>query len=442
MVGKKQLLTKVFFILLSTFICTSMSFGQKSNIDVTVDLAKTRNIYQNFKKKNNYLYVNSEPTISIDESECTLWLDPTNSLYIIIPFKGKIMNDSIYKLSMEINTNFPDTSLDDIVFFTPAKEKGVETQVTYHQTSRFDFTSKKQKWFTYEFYFIGNNNMKDIRTYFEIKKPTKNIFFAIKNVKIELFINKHDSLNLIKNGDFELNYEIPLMNFYFGNKRSLYFKEIESSFNDCLIDQYGNVKKSNTQILVHEDGYVNPGYHPHLGTPDIKSINNYFTLGNVLPYSGRYYIGLMGSHDPLKGSDKEFNGEYIQFKLQQKMNENSKYKVEFAYMLLPSANYATNTLGIKFTECTYTSNIDKVPFTYAKGDVMISDSLIKPTQTWQLFSYIYTANGSEQYITIGPFIPPSGVKSEILGRKAKNDYERGAYYFIDKVSVIEVKVNK
>ena len=177
--------------------------------------------------------------------------------------------------------------------------------------------------------------------------------------------------------------------------------------------------------------------------------------------------------------------EHIQFALIDTLQNNKNYEISF-YIKLANKHYAGNNLGILFSkETNFVSCIDiRYGFRLVdyvncfdqttKAHIEITDSHILIDTSWTKVTAIFKAEGGEQYMTIGVFWqenpkiikayervkkPPSisrmrnlrirrmfskVLKREILVENLykappttqwNSDKERGAYYFIDCVSV-------
>ncbi|MDD3875184.1 MAG: hypothetical protein PHT69_01035 [Bacteroidales bacterium] len=175
--------------------------------------------------------------------------------------------------------------------------------------------------------------------------------------------------------------------------------------------------------------------------------------------------------------------EHIQFALVEKLERNKHYRVSF-FIKLANNKYAGKNLGILFSkesnfvrcpDIRYRRFVDYVNcFDHTtKAHIEISDPQILIDTSWTKVTAIYKAEGGEQYMTIGVFWQenPKIIKayerlknsplnsrlrrrfSKVLKREilVENPYktppttqwdsykERGAYYFIDCVSVEKIE---
>jgi Secretion system C-terminal sorting domain len=118
--------------------------------------------------------------------------------------------------------------------------------------------------------------------------------------------------------------------------------------------------------------------------------------------------------------------EYIRTQLSSPMQANQYYRISLFASLADSSNYAA-IFGV---------NLSANPINTFNGYLMTVPSAMQlqtaiiDKQNWTELSWIYQAQGGEQYLTIGGFTPDTDLDTLIVG----GDYPN-AYYFIDDVSV-------
>ncbi|HTB05318.1 MAG TPA: hypothetical protein VK806_00095 [Bacteroidia bacterium] len=152
-------------------------------------------------------------------------------------------------------------------------------------------------------------------------------------------------------------------------------------------------------------------------------------MGFQLPYSGNGYIGM------ILYSKNDYR-EYFSTKLDSSLIQGRKYCVKLFVSLANKSHYAISDIQILFTS----SKIQETTLKVLKYTPQLSYSDNKPiadTLNWTEVSWIYTADGSEQYLTIGNF--NSNKKSHIA--ETSNDPIFQAYYYVDDICIAEMKSN-
>jgi len=126
--------------------------------------------------------------------------------------------------------------------------------------------------------------------------------------------------------------------------------------------------------------------------------------------------------------------EYIQVKLLDSLKENIKYLVKFYVCLADSEKYATDDIGLYFSDTAiYKDVFDHSPFSSFIPQIENTQgNIITDKENWTLISGIYIAQGGEQYITIGNFYDDANTDTLFVG--GGNIYNE-SYYYIDDVSV-------
>jgi hypothetical protein len=177
-------------------------------------------------------------------------------------------------------------------------------------------------------------------------------------------------------------------------------------------------------------GYFNPCKMPLFSVP-----NNEFGSQNAK--SGNSYCGLFSYGKSL--DFKPFRN-YIQVKLLNKLIAEKKYNVEFYVSASNLMHAKSNSIGAYFSVDSFSvSNIGYdnllpfVPQIQNNPDNDLSD-----TANWTLVSGNFIANGGEQYLTIGNFLPDS--LSNVIPLDSvcsdPNGFGCGVYFYIDDVSLV------
>ena len=133
--------------------------------------------------------------------------------------------------------------------------------------------------------------------------------------------------------------------------------------------------------------------------------------------------------------------EYIQGTLKSTLERGKKYQVKFYISLAENSRFALKEFGMMMTSKKFNASKSKENIN-AKGLQKHHPTLkYRPTfnkafydndQEWMKVSFTYTADGFENYFTIGNF----NSNSETEKSKAKTSkYESFSYYYIDDVSI-------
>ncbi len=127
--------------------------------------------------------------------------------------------------------------------------------------------------------------------------------------------------------------------------------------------------------------------------------------------------------------------EYIQVQLTDTLKNNSCYYVEFYANLYNKLRIGVNNIGAYISQtavtCTAPNPLGFTPQILLPGNPPIID-----TVNWVKVSGLYTANGGEQYITIGNLLDDTNTTFQVIDTSSNFD---DAYYFIDDVSMYEIK---
>ena len=150
-------------------------------------------------------------------------------------------------------------------------------------------------------------------------------------------------------------------------------------------------------------------------------------FGYEFAHSGSSYAGFVPYTGGVVINGSSYR-EYIQNKLLSTLESSSLYKVSFYVSLGDSGIYASNNIGVYFSNTNfYYSNVGNLPFIPSCNE----NDIITKNAGWQFVEYYYLASGNENYITIGNFYNDSFTSSSLITGNNHND----PYYYIDDVSV-------
>ncbi len=212
------------------------------------------------------------------------------------------------------------------------------------------------------------------------------------------FTNLNAQINLVPNGDFEIYDTLPT-----------------------------NISQSNRALGWNNVNGHYTGYP--WGSPDYYNILSFIgtSFGTITPFSGNAQMGL------ILYEDAGVWREYISTQLATPMIIGHHYTISFSITNgsgLNNYTRACNNLGIKFSNNPLFQNTcNQIPVI----PQLEITSIIYILNSWQHFSFNYTADSSYNYITIGNFRNDAQTLISTFGII-------GTYYFIDKIEMFPSKI--
>jgi gliding motility-associated-like protein len=181
----------------------------------------------------------------------------------------------------------------------------------------------------------------------------------------------------------------------------------------------------------NDPGALSTWYNPTMASPDYYNscannvggvpINDW---GYQYAEDGNAYTGLITFTSIISNYR-----EYIQIKLSNKLIPKKQYCWSFWISLLDSCEFASNNVCI---------GLSNVPITNFSTQTLLSINPIGfnsqidiDYQLWKQISGVYTANGSEEYLTIGNLF--NDLNTNILYFQTNSTGGEVAYYYIDNV---------
>ncbi len=161
-------------------------------------------------------------------------------------------------------------------------------------------------------------------------------------------------------------------------------------------------------------------------------------IGNQIPKEGVGYLGI----GIFQNSVINDNKEYLENKLKQTLQKNKSYCVTFYSSLAELSRFTCANMGVVFKKdslINYTipgisQYLSEIPA--YQTSIINSDSI-----NWTKLQFSYLANGDENFFLIGNFNSNSNtIKTQIKPLGAA--YGDFAYYYIDDISVVEIKPAK
>ncbi len=152
-------------------------------------------------------------------------------------------------------------------------------------------------------------------------------------------------------------------------------------------------------------------------------------VGNQYPKSGIAYMGL--AIYVFDGAPKL--REYLQAHLKKALKKDSTYCLQFYISLADSCQMATKKqFGIYFSTNAISSNNAEV-LNYTPQIIVSPTTYIIDKVNWLEYNFQYTAQGGEQYMTMGNFRSYNNGDTLVLQDGGKSSYFKYTYYYIDNV---------
>jgi OOP family OmpA-OmpF porin len=152
--------------------------------------------------------------------------------------------------------------------------------------------------------------------------------------------------------------------------------------------------------------------------------------------TGKGYIGMIFYSNVSHKTGHEYR-EYLTTKLIAPLLKGKQYIVYFYVSLSPTSTFGLSDIQVLFTPDSVKRNDDeRLPFS---PQLSYSGAPIMDTAGWTKVSWTYTAQGDEQFMTLGNFTPNEKCK---LKKDSGDSRSRGvAYYYVDDVCVSLLKRN-
>ncbi len=200
------------------------------------------------------------------------------------------------------------------------------------------------------------------------------------------------------------------------------FEETKREY--CVWNQKG---RSYMEDVIHWDS-------PTESTPDILSTRLKPTCwanprkhsnGKQGPRNGDNMAGIKTYG---KGGTETFWHEYLMVKLDSTLIPGERYYAEFYANRAIASRMASNNLGMYFSDTAIITR-DRMPLFLTPQ--INSEAIVKSRwNMWQKVSGVFEATGESQYIVIGNFY-----HDDVTATEKFPEGERGAYYYIDDVTV-------
>ena len=225
-----------------------------------------------------------------------------------------------------------------------------------------------------------------------------------------LFLFKNiNSQNLIDNGSFE-NYTNPI---------------------DCSAGGFDNYNNTPVNHVVDSwYGLNSPDYFNNScpSSSWYNAPNGIF--GYCFPYQGNAHVGCTMFYKP---SDTK---EYIYQQLSTPLQAGKIYCLSFYVSRADRKEYAVHSIGAYFSN--NIQSVGTIGYVNANPQVINQSGFITDTINWVQIQGCFTANGGEQYITIGNFNSNANTDTLYTGTNNPIPFDtQYDYYFIDDVTLID-----
>ncbi len=179
-------------------------------------------------------------------------------------------------------------------------------------------------------------------------------------------------------------------------------------------------------------------YSPTKGSPDYfnscSANTQIITPGNYMgwqePYIGNAYIGLQVYHAVNPGT------EYIQTQLNSALIAGNEYQIRFYLSFAEKSDFSFSVLGASLSNVAV-SRADSLSIT-ANPQLRTAINLYyTDTANWVKVEGRFFAAGGEKFLTIGNF--NTNANSLTMPVNWTNSGYNNAYYYIDEVSILEIK---
>jgi gliding motility-associated-like protein len=183
--------------------------------------------------------------------------------------------------------------------------------------------------------------------------------------------------------------------------------------------------------------------NPNSAGPDyFNSCADYFTTYSSVPFNafgfqqahtGNAYVGLLLYQKTISGGAYNYR-EYIQTTLNDTLKKDANYCVSFFINYSSVINIAIDQVGLFISNNAISAS---TPITLPASPQIISPSgfFLTDTVNWYKVEGIYSAAGGEKFITIGNFRDETSTDTI----HTDSNPPSCAYYYIDDVSIIEIK---
>lgn len=156
-----------------------------------------------------------------------------------------------------------------------------------------------------------------------------------------------------------------------------------------------------------------------------NNINGYQNAKTGNAYAGIGWLYFYGSANGGR--------QYLEIRLDSILTPGKKYLVSFYASLTDDSKYATDAVGVYFSQDSVLYHDSLTRFLPLIPQVKNnSNNIISDTSNWVLISGEYIAQGGEQFITIGNFYPDSVSSIDTVNSEGTE----WAAYYIDDVSVM------
>lgn len=176
-------------------------------------------------------------------------------------------------------------------------------------------------------------------------------------------------------------------------------------------------------------------FNPNIATPDLYSLDpcgtqltpeNMNLVGAPLPYEGQSYVGMFCCEHPESASQTR---EYVSTQLIESLQSGQIYTLRFKLARAIVFDLAIDKIGAYFsTDAPWSESPNVMD---VEPQVETSGEVLTPDLEWMTIEFEFTAQGGEQFLTLGNFRYPDEMTVVFTGLSWKNFFS--AYYLFDDV---------
>lgn len=143
-------------------------------------------------------------------------------------------------------------------------------------------------------------------------------------------------------------------------------------------------------------------------------------------FEGQHFVGLV-----LSNGHRPVGRNFIRSRLLCGLRKGSQYRLQFR---IRSAHPVFDSIGVYFSAGDFLYEKEKLRHSHPQ--LLLKDAGLQPSKDWQEVSFVYTASGEENFISLGDFAQ----RSHEFGTMP--DLRRDYYFFLDDISLRPLNPNE
>lgn len=194
---------------------------------------------------------------------------------------------------------------------------------------------------------------------------------------------------------------------------------------------WGNPVENNSPWFSTTGGSTDSYNVCHSASFNMYNVPSNFN-GIQTPFEGSGYVGIIA----YEGDGQNNYREYISVMLSSPLQAGVQYRVSYYVSLADESQYAAHAPGVYISQSDISDH--STSYTLSMYTPQIStNQVIDDNENWTLVTGFYTANGNEEFITIGNFEDDND--TYLAHINPAGGFDR-VYFYIDAVSVIPVEL--